>query len=242
MMVFGAIVEVTLRALLGRRRTILLVLLAALPVLVAVLARVGGGRLDEARIVDALVIRVVLPLTALVFGTSALGSELEDGTAVYLLAKPVPRWQVVLAKTFVAATLTAGLAVGSTLLTGMILSAGDPSALAATLALAVSVAVAAAAYVALFVAASVLTSRALVLGLIYTLVWEGVLAGILAGTRMFSIREATLAVAAALAPVGSGIQAGLDLTAAALIVGAAIGGGLIVASTRLARWEVRGTD
>ena len=30
---------------------------------------------------DALVIATVLPLTALVFGTSALGAEIEDGTA-----------------------------------------------------------------------------------------------------------------------------------------------------------------
>ena len=41
-----------------------------------------------------------MPLLALVFGTAALGSELEDGTAVYLMIKPdalaggscSPRW------------------------------------------------------------------------------------------------------------------------------------------------------
>ncbi len=36
---------------------------------------------------DEIIIATVLPLIALVFGTSALGSELEEGTIVYLLAK-----------------------------------------------------------------------------------------------------------------------------------------------------------
>ena len=48
-----------------------------------------------------------MPLVALIFGTAALGSEIEDGTAVYLLIKPIPRWQIALAKILVAAGLTA---------------------------------------------------------------------------------------------------------------------------------------
>ena len=40
----GAIVVVTLRGLLGRRRAILMLLLAVLPILVGVLIRLGGGR------------------------------------------------------------------------------------------------------------------------------------------------------------------------------------------------------
>src|SRR5919108_5659472 len=102
MTVVGTIAEITLRGLLGRRRTILLLLLAGLPVLVGLLARIGGGRLDAAPILDGMIIRLVLPLTALVFGTAALGSELDDGTAVYILLKPVARWQVVIAKVGVA--------------------------------------------------------------------------------------------------------------------------------------------
>ena len=56
-------------------------------------------------------IRVVLPLIALVFGTAALGMELEDGTGVHLLTKPVERWQIIVVKTLVAGTLTAVLIV-----------------------------------------------------------------------------------------------------------------------------------
>lgn len=237
MKVFATIVELTLRALLGRRRTVLLALLAALPLLVALLARVSGRTPGEATLFDAMV-RTVLPLVALVFGTSALGSELEDGTAVYILAKPIRRWQVILAKAGVAGSLTGGLVVASTLGSG-ILAGGT---LATTVGFAVAAAIAAFAYVALFLAASVFTGRALILGLVYTLVWEGALAGILEGTRQFSIREATLSLAAALAPAGSGIQGGLELGGAVGLVVVVIAGGLALAKWRLARWEVRGSD
>jgi ABC-2 type transport system permease protein len=235
--VFATIVELTLRALLGRRRTVLLALLAALPLLVALLARVSGRTPGEATLFDAMV-RTVLPLVALVFGTSALGSELEDGTSVYILAKPIRRWQVILAKAGVAGSLTGGLVVASTLGSG-ILAGGT---LATTVGFAVAAAIAAFAYVTLFLAASVFTGRALILGLVYTLVWEGALAGILEGTRQFSIREATLSLAAALAPAGSGIQGGLELGGAVGLVVVVIAGGLALATWRLARWEVRGSD
>ena len=44
---------------------------------------------------DTLVVRTVMPLVALIVGTAALGSEIEDGTAVYLMVKPIARWRIV---------------------------------------------------------------------------------------------------------------------------------------------------
>ena len=49
-----------------------------------------------------------MPLVALIIGTAALGSEIEDGTAVYLMIKPIPRWRIALAKIIVAAGLDRG--------------------------------------------------------------------------------------------------------------------------------------
>jgi ABC-2 type transport system permease protein len=243
MTVFATLAEVTLRALLGRRRTILLILLAGIPVVVAILARIGGARLDDALpAILELGVRTVLPLTALVFGTSALGSEIEDGTAVFIMAKPIPRWQVAVAKASVAGLLAAVLNVASTLLTGALIGAGQPDAMATTFAFAVAVAVAAFGYAALFVALSVVTGRALIVGLIYTLVWEGILAGLLEGTRLFSVREATLTVAEALAPVGAQVHGDLDLATAVVILAAVLVGSLLLASSRLRAWEVRGSD
>jgi ABC-2 type transport system permease protein len=241
--VFATLAEVTFRGLLGRRRTILLLLLAALPVLVAILARIGGARLDDGlTAILELVVRTVLPLTALVFGVSALGSEIDDGTAVFILAKPIPRWVVVLAKCVVAGTVAAALSVASTLATGVIIAGADADGLAVTVAFGVAIAIAAFAYSSLFVALSVVTGRALFIGLVYTLVWEGVLAGILPGTRAFSLREATLTLAEALAPSGARIDGDSDVGSALLLIVLVIAGSLLLATSRLRAFEVRGTE
>ena len=88
-----------------------MLLLAAIPVLVGLLVRANGNGVPHVgATLDGLVIRIVLPLVALVFGTAALGSELEDGTAVHLLTKPIRRSTIVLAKIAVAGIPDGGAA------------------------------------------------------------------------------------------------------------------------------------
>ena len=234
------IVGVTLRGLLGRRRTLLMLLLVALPVLIALLVRLADSRMEVDRILDTMLVRTVLPLVALVLGTAALGSELEDGTAVYLMIKPLPRWRIVAAKMLVGAGLTVALVVPSAILTGL-LAGGTGSAIGTTFGFAVAAGIGGAAYACVFVGLSAFTSRALVLGLGYTLIWEGVLAGLLEGTRFLSIRQATLGIAHGLAGRPAE-QASLDPGLSAVIVTAAVAGAFVLGSIRLARFEIRGAD
>jgi ABC-2 type transport system permease protein len=235
------IVGVTLRALLGRRRTLLMLLLVALPVLIGLLVRLSGGRSEVDQILDAMLVRTVLPLVALVLGTAALGSELEDGTAVYLMIKPVPRWRIVGAKMLVATGLTVALVVPSTVLAGVLAGGEGSAALATTFGFAVAVAVGGSAYACVFVGLSAFTSRALVLGLGYTMIWEGVLAGLLEGTRFLSIRQATLGIASGLS--GRALERpALDLGLSVLIVAVAVVTAFVLGSIRLARFEIRGAD
>ncbi len=130
-----------------------------------------------------MIIAIVLPLIALVFGTSALGSELEEGTIVYLLAKPVRRLRIVLAKVVVAAALTAALIVPSTLLTGAVATFGGNELMGPATAYAIAAALGGAAYVVVFLALSTFTRWALAIGLVYVLLWEGILADLLPGTQ-----------------------------------------------------------
>jgi len=228
----------TLRALVTRRRTVLLVLLAALPVLIALLGRIAGGAGDAEDLLGGSVVGVCLPLIALVFGVSALGAELEDGTAVYFLVKPIPRWRIVLAKAAVAGGLTLALVLPATIVAGLI---GRVS-VADTVAFAVAVIGGGLAYTSLFVALSVLTTRALVLGLAYVLVWEGILSGLLEGSLFLSIREATLAVAVEVSGSRFLDRSALDAPTALLVLGAAILGGLALATVRLMDHEFKGGD
>jgi ABC-2 type transport system permease protein len=233
------LIDVTLRGLLGRRRTLLLVLLAGLPVLIALLVRISGGRPDADRVLDTLVVRTVMPLVALILGTAAIGSEIEDGTAVYLMIKPIPRWRIALAKGFVAAGLTAVLVVPAVVLTGLLLSdQTDP--MTPIVGFAIACLVGGSAYAVAFMALSVFTSRALLLGLAYTLIWEGVLSGLLEGTKFLSIRQATLGVAAALGVDVPGDPLVPAVSVAVLVV--VLVGGFLLASWKLARFEIRGGD
>ncbi len=209
---FGAIVSATTRALLGRRRILFVLLFLAIPILLALLARAtadaGFEGMQEVAIglLDSLVVRVVLPLVALFIGTAVLGAEVDDGTIVFLLVNPVPRWEIIAAKLFVAELVTLVLVVPVTAVTGAILVSGaqgvDP---AIATGFTVGVAAGAVVYVAIFLAMSVVTSRALALGLGYVLIWEGFLASLFAGTRNLSVREYTLSIAQQVA--------GVDLTA-----------------------------
>ena len=241
MTAFGALVTVTLRGLLGRRRIVLMVVLAALPILVGLLIRLGGGRSDAPEILDSLVIRTVLPLIALVIGTSTIGSEIEDGTVVFLLGKPIDRWRVALAKLAVAAGLTAALTVPPILVTGLLVGGFGGSSLATAFGFALAAIAGGTAYAVAFTALGVVTTRALVVGLGYTLLWEGVLAGLLDGTRFLSIRQATLGVAAALTGEDVGVDV-LEPVVAAAILAVVIVGGFLLTARALARFQVRSAD
>ena len=121
----GIIAALTLRQLLGRGRTILLGLLALLPIVLAVVYRLGsrtptsrtGSRTSCSTGSSS---RPCCRSLALVYGTAALGAEIEDGTAVYLLAKPVPRARIILGKLLAAWVLTAVTVLASALVAGAI--------------------------------------------------------------------------------------------------------------------------
>lgn len=196
------ILLLSLRQLVRQRRTLLLVLLAALPVGLAVLFRTTGGDVADqpdfpVGILAHLTAGLVLPLTALVVGTAALGQELEDGTVVYLLAKPLARWKVVLAKIAAAWLVTGTLVVAAVIAAGLILLGGTddadlvPAFVGATL-------LGALAYSAVFVTLSVRFGRALIIGLAYVFIWESLVSQFIVGVRFFSIRAYTLGVASAL--------------------------------------------
>lgn len=234
------VAAITLRSLLDQRRFWLMVLLAAVPVLLTLLGTMLGDSDLSEEVFDTLVVQTVLPLIALIFGTGALGSELEDGTIVYLLAKPGHRARIVLAKGVVAAGITAALVVPATLITGVILASQQAEVIETTIAYAVAVAVGGSAYALGFMALSSITSRALAIGLGYVLLWEGILAGLLPGTQTFSVRQATLGLADMLG--ATGLEDTLPATTSVVVLTAIIVGSLLLATWRMTRYQIKGGD
>lgn len=239
-----AIAQATARAVLGRRRVLLLLMLASVPLLVALLARDRGGDPSQvaAQTLDLLVIRAVLPISALVLGTAVLGTELEDGTAVFLLTSPIARWRIVAAKLAVAAAGTALIAGSSGLLAGLLVATDDRS-LALVGPTVLGIVVGGIVYAAVFMAASLVTTRALIIGLLYTLVWEGGLASLFAGTRLLSVRQYVLAIVDAIAaPTGRPFGETLGLGTVAPLALAVFVLSVAVAVDRLRSWEVSPAD
>lgn len=236
------LLSLTTHQLLGRRRAILIALLALIPVGVALLIRfagdLDGGQAYETATdtIVGFVFLLLLPIGALVFGTSALGSEVEDGTVVYLLAHPIARWRVVVVKAVVASAATMVLTAPAALATALIILGGFDDAslwLAATVAAAAGSIV----YSTLFVGLSTVTSRALIIGLVYVFVWEAFITNLFSGTRWVSVREYVEGVADALttAPPVTAKLEGQEAVVASIVVVAA---SLAVGTWFLTRFEI----
>jgi len=190
---------ITARGLFGRRRVLLLFPLPLLLVGLALICRAYD--VDPAQwgtpVLVALGLAVVLPVTALIVGTGVLGSEIDDGTIVHILTKPLPRRDIILAKLAVAVSVTAVTAAVPLFIAGAL---ADSARLG--LALAVGAVVGAAAYTGLFLLLSLLTRRPVLLGLVYILVWEGLLGRFVSGTRVLSIEQYVITISDKIAPTG----------------------------------------
>jgi len=238
------IAGITLRQLLSRRRTVLLLLLAGLLVLIAIIYRLTGG--DGARsltftgrLLSTFGLATLMPLVALLFGTGAVGSEIDDGTVVYLLSKPIPRRTIIFTKLAVAALCSVLLTSIPILLAGLIAAGGPADGL--VLGFTVGSVVGSVVYCAIFVALSLVASRALIFGLLYVLIWEGLLAALFAGTRTFSVRQQSLAFADAIANAPPHVlEARLPLATAAVVAGLIFVIAVALAIRRLSRFEIAG--
>ena len=220
-----------------------MVALAALPVLVAVVFRIGDPDVSPERwaandLLSGLIVMIVLPLCTLIFGTTALGSEIEDGTAVYLLSKPLRRSEVISAKIAAAWLPALVLVLLSTEVSAAIALQGT-GGFSILVGFTVATALGSFVYCCVFVLLSVLTSRALIAGLIYVFLWEGVVTGLFSGTRIFSVRQYTLGVADLIADTSrrtfdANLGGGEALVLMAIVSVAAIA----LAVRRLSRFEI----
>jgi ABC-2 type transport system permease protein len=188
----ATVAQLTARSLLGRRRALILGSLPAVLLVLCVLTRVftDPGDAVVGLLLESFALGTVLPLMALIAGTGAIGPEIDDGSIVYLLAKPLGRPAIVRTKLAVAVAVVLGMAVLPVLAAGLILTGGDRVVLAFT----VGAAVAGIAYCALFLLLGVVSRNAVVVGLGYALVWETLVGGLVPGAQALSVRQWALAV------------------------------------------------
>ncbi|HKA69553.1 MAG TPA: ABC transporter permease [Actinomycetes bacterium] len=208
------IASITWRGALGRRRAILLFVFPALLLTLTILLSALGGDPEDwlSAVVGGLGIGAMIPILALIVGTSVLGVEIEDGNIVHVLTKPVPRQEIIITKLAVASAVTALFGAVPIVLATII---AMPGSLGTAFGLGVAALVGSIVYSAVFVMLSALTKRAVPIGLLYILIWENLLGGLAAarGVRALSVRQYTMRIAAELSDL-SGINAKVGLSTA----------------------------
>jgi ABC-2 type transport system permease protein len=239
---------ITLRATMSRKRALLFALPAVILIVVTLLLKLSkpGQRPWPSHVLGTFGFTVLLPLTALIIGTSVLGAEIDDGSIVHLLATPVRRLSVIMTKFSVATVLTMLFAAVPELIAALISGGGytpdreviqngtvnfvQGTAVSNSkfaLGLFVGALVGAVIYNAVFVMVSVATTRAIAVGLLYVLIWESLLSNFVSGARLLSISHYSLGVANGFAndpglnaslTVATSIIMGVIVTVAALWV------------------------
>ncbi|MEV0623261.1 ABC transporter permease subunit [Nonomuraea sp. NPDC050404] len=179
---------ITYRALLGRRRIILLLLLPLALIGLAVLFRVFGGADQRSAVLllQNFAIGTMLPLLGLIAGTGVIAPEIDDGTIIHLMSKPISRPVIVQTKFLVAASLLALFAAVPTYAAGWLLIRNEDGIAAG---FALGTLVAGIAYAAVFLLLGIVTRHAVTIGIIYALVWESLVGNLIPGARKFSIQH-----------------------------------------------------
>ena len=234
----GVVTAITLRATVGRKRVLLFALAPLVLVLVTVALKLSHPERASwpVDILGLFGLTVVLPLTALIIGSSVLGAEIDDGSIVHLLATPVSRTVVIGAKYAVACVLTMLFVAIPELLAGLIATGG---ATRLALGLFVGALAGSVMYNAVFIMISVLTTRAIAWGLLYALIWEGVLGNLVAGARLLSVGQYSVGIANSIAHDPS-LNAALRLPTALTLGILVTVGALVVAVRRLASFSLKG--
>ena len=232
----ATVAQLTARGLLGRRRAYLLLVLSLVLLALSALVRALAGQDDDITvgILGGFALATLIPLLGLIAGTGSIGPEIDDGSIVYLLSKPLSRFSIVLTKAVVAVSIITVFGALAVLLSGLVLS-GTSDNLA--VGYAVGALIAGVAYGTFFLMLAVLTRHAVVVGLLYALIWEALIGAYVPGAQTLSIGQWSLALTEKV--VGSdaedlGIESAVSLGAAIplLLV-------VIVGSTWYAGWRLR---
>ncbi|HEX2131444.1 MAG TPA: ABC transporter permease subunit [Actinophytocola sp.] len=230
------VMSLTARALLGRRRVLMLLPMPLVLIALALLGVTSGAESGVwgPPVFGSLGLSVILPLTALIVGSSVLGLEIDDGTITHLLTKPLPRSEIILSKLCVAWLVT-------TVATGIPFAVS--AAIAGSGALAVGMVAGALlgslAYCALFLALSLVSKRPVAVGLVYIMLWENLLVGFVDGARVFSVQQHATSFANAIAQSDM-LNDTVPVVTAMIIAAVFVVGGTVGATMKLRSFALTG--
>ncbi|GLY30170.1 ABC transporter permease subunit [Kineosporia sp. NBRC 101731] len=240
----ATVAGLTWHSLVGRRRALLLFILPVVLIALAVLVRLVSGESSGSAtdLLGSFSLGFLIPLLCLIAGTGAIGPEIDDGSIVYLLAKPLNRYVIAVSKWIVAIGVIVLFGVLPTLVSGFIL-AGNQDGVATGFA--TGALLAGVAYITVFLLLAVITRNAVVIGLLYALVWEAAIGGYVPGAQTLSIQQWALAVTEKMlgdAAPGLGVDSAVGLTTGLVLLFVVSFGGLAYTGFRLRSIRIGGEE
>jgi ABC-2 type transport system permease protein len=185
-----------LRQFINGKRWWIMALLFLLPAGLAILVRASQPqatpRMLEFVFVFMLIPIALVPLVCLLYASGIIHDELEDQTITYLFIRPIPKWEIYLAKLLATLTTTALLVAVCTSFTFVAIYAfadkpDGESIVLRCLKVDGIMALAAITYSCIFALISLLTRWTLVAGIVYTVVIEGLLGNLPFAVRLITV-------------------------------------------------------
>ncbi|HWG28108.1 ABC transporter permease [Actinospica sp.] len=227
---------ISFRALFGRRRALLFVLPAIVLVIITLSLKGAHGTVSDwpALVLGRVGVGAVVPLTALLVGTSVLGSEIDDNSVLHLLATPVPRRDVIVSKITVSALTTMLFAAVPVLIAGIIAQGPHKLAIGCFLGAILGSIV----YSCLFVLFSAALRHPVIYSLAYVALWEQLIATLVGGAKYLSIEQWSLGIAHSVSDNGN-LDSHLTFTPSIVLAVIAVVLTVWYATERLSAFVVR---
>jgi ABC-2 type transport system permease protein len=167
--------------------------------IVAFLFAANWGRFDPGstnvdkyvNVVNLLTFRL-LPLAAAIYSTMIVAQEVEQKTIVYLLTRPIPRWQLILGRWAATASTVVIISIIGLIAAQFGSEGGGSKFIARDL---LALALGAAAYTSLFMFVTLLFNRALIICVLFAFGWESSIPNMPAGLQGLSILSHMQAIA-----------------------------------------------
>ena len=189
----------TLRQIVSLRRGAVLLLLAAIPLVIAVISFALNADWDGEEVqyfVQGLILNTALPLIALIAAAPVFADEIEDRTLTNLVLSPISRWQIAVPKMLAAVVVVGVPTIISTFISILFILESDTYSAAVVAAF--GVLIGSFAFGSLFAFIGTVTARAVVIGIVYVFGFEVLLSSIVSGLKYVSISGMTLSIVNAL--------------------------------------------
>ena len=184
-----------LRQSMSIRRVAVLLILAAIPLIIAIISEILGtdwdGEVTQV-FIQGLIFNTGLPLIALIVAAPVFADEIEDRTLTNLMLSPISRWQISIPKMLAAAAIVAIPLAVSTF--ASILLVFDEETYSAAIIGAFGIVIGALAFTSLFAFVGTLTTRAVVFGIVYVFGFEALISSAIPGLKYVSISGNTLSI------------------------------------------------